>query len=287
VQVIITTAIIMLLMIFYMTAAKSQVDRAKALQDKATAYVKHYSANSQVVFTLLTSDYDQMQRDGWNFHGTPRHLADGVSVALQDLNGLLSLPTMSSYLLLLKTLEHDSQSGGFNPITVAHSVFDWIDQDSSPELQGAEQSSYNGQGIVVRNGPVQSYTELALIKGMTYEAELALLRNTTIHPTPFINPITATPAVLAAVSDSGRADSVLMSRQGQSYDRTQVKEIINVYEDETVNYFVGPGIRVNISAKVGNSYFGRVLEYGVYPYRPVPLEVLNRLPQQQFIKEGI
>lgn len=287
VQVIITTAIIMLLMIFYMTAAKSQVNRAQALQDKASAYIKYYSANSKVVFALLTTEYDQMRREGWNFYGRTVQLDDQVSVALQDLNGLLSLPTMNSNIILLGILSHANRSSDYNPEEVASSVYDWIDPDNAPLAFGAEQSSYNSEGIVVRNGPIQSFTELALIKGMTYEAEQVLLRNTTIQPTPFFNPMSAPEAVLAAVADSGRADAVLSMRHEQNVDRELVQSLVNIQMDETVNYFVGPGIRVTINAKVGNSYFGKVLEYGVYPYRPVPLEVLARMPLQQIIREGI
>ncbi len=281
VQVIITTSIIMLLAIYYLGAAKSQVARAQGLQDKADAYLKHHSAKNSILFKLLTEEYHQMQQQGWNFYAKPIAVDQHTELRMQDLNGLFSLPTMTSYNLLESTLRH--AGGRYNAPAVAQSVFDWIDADDIPNSQGAEQSNY-ANGIEVRNGPIQSYSELALIEHMTIEAEQVLIDNTTIHPTPFFNPVTAPKAVLEALSDSSRAASVLQARTQQGYGRKVVEELVDIYDDEGVNYLVGPGIRLSIKTRVGESFYGQTIEYGIYPYRLRPVQVLARMPQQQLIK---
>lgn len=279
VQVIITTAIILLLVIFYLGAAKSQVTRAQALQDKTDAYMNYYTANSQVLYNLLTGEGYALQQQGWNFHGTPMSMGQGTTVAVQDLNGLLSLPSMTHEQILEQTLSHTLEP--MEAKRIAHSVMDWIDPDNIPLPLGAEQGHYVTQGITPRNGPILTYTEFAFINGMTYQAEQALIENTTIHPTAFFNPMSAPVNVLAAYSDSSRADDVMALRRDRNYDRNQVEELTGVFEDEGIGYMTGPGFRLTINAKVGESYFGKVLEYAVYPYRAKPLEVLSRLPRQQ------
>jgi type II secretory pathway component PulK len=283
IQVIITTAIIMLLMTFFLTAAKSQVNRAQALQNKTAAFLSNYSAQNQVLYQLLTADYIELESEGWNFHGTPFQPNPQTTVSLQDLNGLLSLASLSQEYLLQRTLaqtlsEADAQ-------TIAQSLMDWIDKDAISRASGAEQSYYDSQGIVVRNGPIQTFTELAFINGMTIEAEEALIMNTTVHPTPFFNVMSAPEALLAAfLKDDSIANDVIGLRGSSNYSRKSVQELTQVYNDEGINYLYGPGFRLTIHSKVADSYFGRTLEVEVYPYRDKSVEVLSRLPIQQLTR---
>lgn len=282
IQVIITTSIIMLLAIFYVSMAKSQVDRARALQNKTAAYISHYSANNKVVYRLLTEDYHALQQQGWNFYGQPMQIDEHTTVAIQDLNGLLSLSTMVNESMLQKIIEYSPAPQ--NAPAIAQSVMDWIDGDNSALPYGGEQPAYNASNITVRNGPIQSYSEFAFINNMTIDTEQVLLTNTTVHPTPFFNPLTAPREVLAAYTDVGRADSIIGIRGSSGYDRDTVEEMAQIYDDEGVHFLIGPGFRLTISAKVDESYFGKILEYNIYPHRQRPLNVLSRLPRQQLTR---
>ncbi|MFO1023238.1 MAG: type II secretion system protein GspK [Planctomycetales bacterium] len=54
---------------------------------------------------------------------------------------------------------------------IADAILDWVDTDSQPRQNGAEQSAYNNANppITVRNGPMQSLDEMLSIQGITPE----------------------------------------------------------------------------------------------------------------------
>ena len=280
IQVIITTSIIMMLMIYFLSAAKSQVKRARALQDKSSAYLSHYSAKNQVLYQLLTSEYHGLRQQGWNFHGVPIQINEHTTIAIQDLNGLLSLASMTQHHLLERVLGQVRPSG--EAMEIAASLQDWIDPNNMSLPNGAEQAYYSGQNIEVRNGPIQTYTEFPYIKGMTIEGEEALLASTTIHPTPFFNPMSAPEHVLGAfMSDNDKAAQVISLRGSSGFNKAEVENITGIYSEDGINYLLGPGFRLDIQTNVADSYFGKVLEFGIYPYREWPVQVLSRLPRQQ------
>jgi general secretion pathway protein K len=280
IQVIITTSIIMLLAVFFLTSASGQVKRAQALQNKTKAYLSYYTAKNQVLYQLLTTGYPELQQRNWNFHGAPIKINEHTTVAIQDLNGLLSLPSMTRQYVLKRTLT--PRLGENEANRVADSIMDWIDKDSIAKRNGAEQPAYAGTGITVRNGPIQTYTEFAYINAMSVAAEEVLLENTTIHPTPFFNPMTSPQTLLGAyLDDEGIAESAIGMRGGAAYNKAAVQSVTKTYPDEGLNFFMGPGFRLTINSKVADSFYGKVLEYEIYPYRPRPIEVLSRLPRQQ------
>ncbi len=280
IQVIITTSIIMLLAVFFLSSARDQVNRAQALQNKTQAYLSFYTAKNQVLYQLLTTDYPELRQRDWNFYGAPIKVNEHTTVAIQDLNGLLSLPSLTRQYVLKKTLT--PRLGESEANNVADSIMDWIDKDSITKRNGAEQPAYAGTGITVRNGPIQTYTEFAYINAMSVAAEEVLLENTTIHPTPFFNPMTSPKTLLGAyLDDEGMAQDTVNMRGSSGYNKTAVQSATQTYPDEGLNFFMGPGFRLTINSKVADSFYGKVLEYEIYPYRPRPIEVLSRLPRQQ------
>lgn len=283
IQVIITTSIIMLLMIFFLGAAKSQVDKARALQDKTQAYLSHYSTNTAVLYRMLTSDLQALKREGWNFYGKPFKSNDDAMVSIQDLNGLLSLAVTSGPGTLARLLAQTLPVSEAN--SLAASIVDWIDADNLVRQGGAEQNYYAGIGINVRNGPIQSYSELAFIKGMSIVAEQVLLQNTTIHPTMFLNPMVAPNPVLSAyLNNPAIADQVSSTKGTKDHNRQSITDITGLSAEDGLNYLYGPLFRVIIESKVGDSFYAKVLEYEIKPYNDNPVRVLSRLPQQQLAR---
>ena len=281
VQVLITTAIMMLLMIYFLTAAKSQIDHAKAMQDKTQAYLSHYSTNSAVLFRLLTSNPNDLIEEGWNFYGSPFEANNDAIVEVQDLNGLISLATVSGPELIQSLLAQDinpSQAGA-----IANAMADWIDLDDNERPGGAESEYYASKGQQIGNGPIQTFTELPFIRNMTYDAELVLMKYTTVHPTLFFNPMVAPQKVLSAyLNDAGMAESLVSMRGSSMYSKDFIENETGLTAEDGLDYIQGPNYRITINSKVGDSYYGKVLEYGLYPYERDPVRVLSRLPLQQF-----
>ncbi len=278
IQVIITTTIILLLTIFFLTLAKSQVNRAQSLQDKSTAYLNHYTAKNRLLFGLLTNNVEQLRKKGWNFHGQPFEIMPGTSVQLQDLAGLFSLTSMTQGTFLQKLLEEYIDKGEAR--TIAASVMDWVDSDNSSRSNGAEQADY--AGVTVRNGPIQTFTELAYVKGMTIEAEQVLMENATFQPTAYFNPMTAPERLLAAyVGDKGKAAAVTALKKQKNFNSRAVEDLTQVTHDEGVDYIIGPGFRLTFDSRIGEAYFGKVMEVQILPYRQYPVVLLNQTPKRQ------
>ena len=279
IQVIIITSIILLLTIFFLSVAKSQVARAAALQAKSLAYMAQYSGKNRVLFGLLTKDSMQLREQGWNFYGQAFSINEYTKVQLQDLNGLFSFITMTEATMLERLLQQYLENK--QAATIANSVMDWIDSDSVRRANGAEQNDYPA-GITVRNARIQTFTELVYINGMSVEAEQALIANTTFQPTPFFNPMTAPEPVLAIYTqDSNKASEVIALQQTINFNRKEVRDLSGLESDETIMYFIGPGYRITLTAQVENSYVGKIFEYGIFPYDIFPVESLSNIPKQR------
>ena len=279
IQVIIITSIILLLTIFFLSVAKSQVARAAALQAKSLAYMAQYSGKNRVLFGLLTKDSMQLREQGWNFYGQAFSINEYTKVQLQDLNGLFSFITMTEATMLERLLQQYLENK--QAATIANSVMDWIDSDSVRRANGAEQNDYPA-GITVRNARIQTFTELVYINGMSMEAEQALIANTTFQPTPFFNPMTAPEPVLAIYTqDRNKASEVIALQQTINFNRKEVRDLSGLESDESIMYFIGPGYRITLTAQVENSYVGKIFEYGIFPYDIFPVESLSNIPKQR------
>lgn len=273
VQVLITTTIIMLLMLYFLTAAKSQVGHARALQDKTQAYLSHYSTQNAVLFRLLTSEPNKLIEEGWNFYGEPFEANKDAMVEVQDLNGLLSLATTSKPELIYALLSEQIAPG--QAMQIAASMVDWIDADDISRAGGGERAT-------IGNGPIQTFTELPLISGMTYEAEQILIKNTTVHPTLYFNPMVAPPMMLAAyLNDRNLANDLVGLRGGSNYTKDRFEQDTGLTPEDGLDYIYGPSYRITINSQVGDSYYGKVLEFSIYRYRDRPVRVLSRMPLQQ------
>lgn len=280
VQVLITTTIIMLLMLFFLTAAKRQVDGANALKDKTQAFLSHYSTRNAVLYRLMTSSADELRAEGWNFYGKPFKANEDATVSIQDLNGLISLANLSDPRMLSQLLQYQLPEGEAQMI--AAGLIDWIDKDDFVRPAGAESDYYNSVGTAIRNGPIQTFTELDYIRGMNDVAKQLLITSTTIHPTPYFNPMVAPEKTLGAYLNTPQvARDVVFNRGSSSYTRASVQELTGLTPEDGIDYITGPYFRITIHSKVADSYYGKVLEYGVFPRRRDPLVVLSRLPQKQ------
>lgn len=278
IQVIITTSIILLLTIFYLTMAKSQVIRAQALQDRTQAYLAGYSSKNRVLFGLMTKPYHELQEQGWNFHGEPFVVNENATVQLQDLSGLYSLSSMTQGGMLEKLLAQTIPLAQAK--TISTSILDWADKDNVRRGNGAEQNDYPA-GVMVRNGPIQTFTELAYINGMTIEAEQVLIENTTVQPTPSFNLMTAPQPVLAAfLGDESKAATVAKIKNQAGFSAEKVEQITQSYQGEQSGYIIGPGFRIITDSQVGESYVGKMLEVQVIPYRPEPMILLSQMARQ-------
>lgn len=273
IQVLILSSLLVVLGIAFTSIAQRQVASAKALQDRASAFLMAYSAKNDVVFQLSTVNHDELIRNGWNFHSSPFTLDNGVTIELQDLNGLYSLPSLVRGDDLERLLSHvvSSRDSQF----AAQSIVDWLDLDNTPLASGAEQSHYD-ENITVRNGPILTYSELLYIKNVTVEIADFLNETTTFIPTPTFNPFSAPSAVLESLyGHRGGVTEAIKRRDSEPANIDGFKRALNVSTDEGTNYIIGPNFKISVRAKVNRSYFGQESDITIIPHIVFSIQALH------------
>lgn len=117
---------------------------------------------------------------------------------LIDQRGLVHQPSLEQFQRLLAVLELDPRLAGV--------VVDWLDANQEPQMpEGAEDAIYTAVLPPYRTADrfLTSVSELAAVEGMDKASFEALAPHLTALPGhTFINPNTATPAVLRSLSDT-------------------------------------------------------------------------------------
>lgn len=177
----------------------------------------------------------------WRLDGMPREVMFDnaqLRITVRDEYGRIDINAADS-----STLRQVFVSAGLSQSAadgIADKVLDWRDVDSLQQLNGAEEDDYRsaGVGYVPRNGPFQTIDELNLVIGMTdavYEKLAPLL--TVYSHRSMVNPYTASPAVLKAVSgnvDQAAAVANELVGAGMSLVNWPLRVRVEVVEGEAI-----------------------------------------------------
>lgn len=273
IQVLILASLLVVLGIAFTSIAQKQVKSAKALQDRASAFLMSYSAKNDVLFKLSTEEHSSLIGQGWKFYGSPFSLYEGVTIEVQDLNGLYSLPALVSEYELAVLLSHVADSRQSK--VAAAAIVDWIDGDNTIRVGGAEQANYQNS-VTVRNGPILTYSELLYIKGVTQEIADFMGRTTTFIPTPTFNPFSAPNEVLESLypTNSGVSSAIRM-RESEPNNIDGFQRALNIRSDEALSYIIGPNYKVRIKANVDGSYYGQEVDVMITPHTVFSIQTLH------------
>ncbi len=186
---------------------KEHLKASEGLKNKAEAILTARSACDTLIYLLikgrvmpqevtLSGMEDLTLLKALPLDNSPVSLSEGVTVRIQDSNGLISLTTVNSVAmqrLISQVLQSDSAS-----VPVA-SLQDWTDQDDLVRLNGAESSYYrNNHGFPPRNYAIQYMDELSFVRGITPEGYERLRPYLTLLPATGFNPNTAPDEVMMA-----------------------------------------------------------------------------------------
>ena len=274
VQVLLVTAIIMLLVMQLSLTANEQVRRAQALKDRSEAALYMHSREVAMLYTLLTETLVPAQEStnpyaaSWNFYGEP-FVVDGLEFALQDQSGLMGFPISetSDFERLLAVLGLSSTQAR----ALADRLGQWI--GISP-LRGGQASD-----AMMRGGagdPVQYFGEMRFLEGMDEALYGRLAELMTLYPTPAFNPLTAPEPLLRMRMSESTLAAVLDARRNGELDEGRLWQIARIGADETIIPSVGPGIGVRIEGEYRGVALRRNLVVGVRPYEQQPLAVWSR-----------
>jgi general secretion pathway protein K len=186
--------------------------------------VKHGFEGDDTGYDCLTPDMkDNQKLDFWAAEGLTWDMKEAtIDLKIVDLNRKFNLNMLvhrvqlkanqsfktpaehyteaqRMFIRLLQTIEMDGQPMDTGTaIEITSAVVDWVDADSEPFGNGAEQNYYDSleEPYPIGNRPMISVSELALVKGITpalYERLLPLV--TAIHPDSMLNLNTMVPGL--------------------------------------------------------------------------------------------
>lgn len=148
--------------------ARSDVERAVMIKDRATAYWLARAAVERVKFdfaqqkmNMTQEEEDKRMRFSYQFD------RGGAECLLRSSTSAMSINSTdeAQWDQLLKLfVENETQR-----IEIVHAILDWRDPDDLPQLNGVERDYYESLSPAYspRNGPFQSVEELLLVKGIT------------------------------------------------------------------------------------------------------------------------
>jgi hypothetical protein len=166
--------------------SKDTTTITKILEDKLETRLEAEDILELLKYYITTSNYDSIsfinnkEKIGTKDYKLPRKLfLDGrvyklsknVTISIKDTSALLNL-NYPKFVLISKMATDESERE--KRFTISDSIYDWIDKDSAPHLNGAEESYYkivNEKEYVPRNVPIlQDIEEMHIIKGIDKEA---------------------------------------------------------------------------------------------------------------------
>lgn len=274
VQVLLVTAIIMLLVMSLSLTAADQVQRAQALKDRSEAALYLHSREVAMLYTLLTESLLPLQESSnpyaarWNFHGEP-FVVDGLEFTLQDQSGLMRFPIsgVSDFETLLSTLGQSSTEARDIAARLGH----WLGIARPGGVQPGDAMMRGATG-----DPVQYFGELKFLAGMDEQLYRQLAGLMTLYPTIGFNPLTAPVPLLRMRMSESTLGAVLEARRNGELDRNRLWQIARIGTDETTLLVSGPGIGVRIEGDYRGVALRRQFVVGVLPHDRQPLTTWSR-----------
>ncbi|TMP45685.1 hypothetical protein CWB96_10905 [Pseudoalteromonas citrea] len=264
IQVLIITAILTVIALFISQTAKQQVQIAHLAMDKSYSEVLLHSSQNSVLFSLLTSPWQQGKFDeeqlkqGVNLYNKPFAVGDFVKVKLQDQAGLINL-YYSKPGVIEKRLKVEGVSD-VDAKRISSSLFDWIDRDQYSRPYGSESGSY------IRNGIMPDKREWMLVESMTQDLFDNISEDFSIFGASHMNLMTSSKMVIMALSNESVAEQVVQLRNAGRLSRKELSGLMQLNEDS--DFFFAPTniLQLTVVASYGDSEVIKSYIVELFPY---------------------
>ena len=196
-------------------------------------------AISYLKYDLQNTETDNLTED-WAKSYPPLPIGEGyVKVFVEDENAKINLNEAVMEEGKIDPKIYDALSILFQrtevDMEILNSLIDWIDPDDEPQPEGAEDYYYGSLDppYECKNGPLDTLSELLMIKGVTDEIYGKVSAYLTIYSNGVININTASKEVLVCLDDEideAIAEGIIQYREEKPFDtKEELKEVV---EDE-------------------------------------------------------
>ena len=289
-QVLLMTAIIAVLALQFSQTAKNQVAIATIMSDRIAAEIAQKNEESELIFALLTQPREKNIESSitvvkkWNFFNEPFSLTNEAvdiranstslpgeaesTLAIQDLNALVSLYRGGDVKLITPLLKSFAVSDADASIIV-NSLGDWQDFDSLIRINGAEKESYSEPGMPT-NMPLQSFSEILQIKGLTPVLAKKIRPFVTIRPQSYFNPMNAPKEVMSLLLPSQKVDNIIRLRDNDSLTSSEFSLQSGIATDEGIYFFTSGLLRVTLKTVINDVVLTKQLDVLIQPHKKHP-----------------
>lgn len=263
-QVLLISSIISILALYFTLTARQQLAVASLASDRVNAVLQLKSAESKVLFELLTKESTESDLyplpKGYNFYANPIEVDEYTTVEIQDVAGLLSIQFPDSMLLKRTLIRLGSTEETAN--IYSDSLADWQDSDDLKRLNGAEKGDYL---LGPRNAEITLKSEGALVNGMTPELWHVLSPLLTVPRASYFNPMMAPAPILTAFLDSDAHDILQLRREGR-LTRSEFSQLTGVYDQEGIILSKSNIFRLKIKVNYGSASLEKTTTVKLDPY---------------------
>jgi type II secretory pathway component PulK len=258
--VLMITAILAMFLMQTTLSAKARVARSQAIVDQSTALLAVRSAESTLLFRLMTGPWVENAGSSSltdlpiKFFGEKFDL-EGVDVVMDDVGGLLTVPSPGSSAQSLGRL---MLSLGF-PSEKVDRLVERIEAMPEPPARL----------------PFQDLSELAQLGALSSEELDRLRAYVTLTPAPTFNPRAASQLVLLALYDGTIAEALADARGAGRLDEISFNRILGGGGDDLIAFTPGPTFRIRLAATVGATAFSRQITVRLRPVTEDPIELLE------------
>lgn len=284
IQVLLISAIITILAIHFSYTARNQVAIASALEQRVKAIQLLKSAQSKIIYTLLTENKVELPSDvfpnsePWNFYSKPFILDQTektkILVAIQDSNGLLSQQYIGSphWTKVLTNM-------GFTDNEVKEKqriIKDWQDKDTNSTLMGDTESSVLANGQRYRNQAIQLPQEISWF--FEQQQKLNVIKQISTHYVIVgFNPMNAPDVLLNLFFQPTIATLIIQQREDKTLTRKQMITLLgDDYDDVIMSLFLGTQFKITTQVSFGDVTLQETLEVKIQPSENFPVLILAR-----------
>jgi general secretion pathway protein K len=283
-------AVIITVSIGFNWLVKEHLKAAEGLKNKTEAMLNAHSAYESLIYCMLSGALTQKEvvlnkgEDILGVKSIPLNgsgvlINKGVTIRIQDSNGILSLASLNTYVIknLIELIAPDNN----NSTAITDSFLDWIDQDKLTRINGAEDIFYRSERkpYTARNYPVQYKEEFSFIRGMDDSMFIKLSPYITLLPNMGFNPNTAPDEVLMAYLDIDKDTLYDLKNYISNKPLSSDAELFGltgrrIVSDEGVYFFPSRFCEVTIDSgspkRVYSIHAGVDIRYGLrFPYNVV------------------
>ena len=273
IQVLILTAILSVIALYISSTSKQHVQIANWIGDKSSAYIKLYSTENELLFSLLTKEWRKQSNGAegienkWNFHGAPFELENGVTARVQDLAGLLNIhyPNID---ILAKRLEKEGV-GQEKSKEIINVLLDWQDTNGKARPYSRESKNY-------RNAPMSDVSEWRFHSTLPSNVYEKIKDDFTVHGVGYLNLKNSPFSILSSVVHPSVAEQVQLLRD-KGMTAQEFSRASGIRQSENVFFTTSSNQKIEIISRHEDAIVSKTIILELLPHSSGKFKPFNLL----------